>query len=490
MSEFLGSYAAVYRRLVFLFLILSAASLAQGSLPLASSAEPAPGQPPSCSLSSFASNWLSQAPPAAGSRKVVVLGSSSAAGVGASRYDLSWVGLLTFELRNRGFEVINSSISGSGTGSSLARFDADVTPHQPDFVVLATSIFNEGFVNAPQSAWTRYVANTRELIRRTRDLGAIPILVGMYPSDFYNTTNIALISQLYRTEETLGVPVWDFWSIVSDPAGNWLPGLTRDGLHPTDAGHSYFFNSIPLSLFDVAYNPSQANIDSTPGAWQTPSAEEGRELGRVDIRLDRASDSWTSAAWIQDAGENDWRVYLRLGSDQGERYRVERHGSELVLREGESEVLHSPVPAGPDRAWRHVAVSYQFATRKLRVYLDGASVGELLTSQAEPASLFEFGSGCANCSFSDLVVYRSNLDPDQIAQIMTGLIPRRSLEFWSPLRETGLPLWNLARTNPVWTITGDWQYVPGSSPLPCGAGPNQQSGDRQNLRPFALGVKR
>lgn len=487
---FLGSFAAVYRRLVFLNLILSAASLSQGGPPLSLAVEPAPGQPPSCSLSSFASNWLSQAPPAAGSRKVVVLGSSSAAGVGASRYDLSWVGLLTSELRNRGFEVINSSISGSGTDTSLARFDVDVTPHQPDFVVLATSIFNEGFVNAPQAAWSRYVANTRELIRRTRDLGAIPIVVGMYPSDFYNTTNIALISQLYRTEETLGVPVWDFWSIVSDPAGNWLPGLTRDGLHPTDAGHGYFFNSIPLSLFDVAYYPSPGNIDSTPGAWQTPSTEEGRELGRIDIRLDRASGSWTSAAWIQDAGANDWRVYLRLGSGQGERFRVERQGTSLVLREGESEQLHVPLSVGPDRTWRHVAVSYQFATRRLQLYLDGASVAEFFPSQTEPVSHFEFGSGCENCSFSDLVVYRSNLDSDQIAQIMTGLIPRRSLEFWAPLRESAWPLSNLARTNPLWTTTGNWQYVPGSSPLPCGGGPIQQSGEQHSLQPSAMGAIR
>ncbi|QOY85216.1 GDSL-type esterase/lipase family protein [Paludibaculum fermentans] len=426
----------------------------------------------------------------AGTRKVVVLGSSSAAGVGATRYELSWVGLLTSELRNRGFEVVNSSISGSGTSTSLARFDSDVTPQQPDFVVLATSIFNEGFVNAPQAAWSRYIANTRELIRRTRELGAIPIVVGMYPSDFYTATNIALISQLYRTEETLGVPMWDFWSIVSDPTGNWLPGLTRDGLHPTDAGHSYFFNSIPLSLFDIAYRPSQEDMESTPGSWQTPTAGEGLELGRIDIALDRASDSWTSAAWIQDAGENEWRVYLRFGSDQGERYRLERHATNLVLREGESETLLVPVTVGPGRTWRHVAVSYQFATRSLRVYLDGLLVGQYQTAQPEPMSRFEFGSGCLNCSFSDLAVYRSNLDSDQLAQIMTGLIPRRSLEFWAPLRELNLLPRNLARTNPSLSVSGAWQYQSGEAPALCGRDNTQQQSPARGSEPSGAGFNR
>ncbi|MGJ5813202.1 GDSL-type esterase/lipase family protein [Paludibaculum fermentans] len=440
---------------------------------------------PTCAVSAFASNWITQTPPASGSRRIVILGSSSAAGLGASRYDLSWVGLLTPELHNRGFEVVNSSISGSGTSTSLARFDTDVAPHQPDFVVLATSIFNEGFVSAPQPALNRYIINTRELIRKTRELGAIPIVVGMYPSDFYNSTNISLISQLYRTEETLGVPVWDFWSIVSDQAGNWLPGLTRDGLHPTDVGHSYFFNSIPISLFDVAYSAPHVDLATVPGSWRTPQPAEGQDHGRIDIRLDRPSDSWTSAAWIQDSGVDAWQVYLRFGSDKGERFRLERHGPELVLREAEDETLRAPLTVGSERSWHHVAVSYQFATRKLQVLLDGSVAGELQTSQVEPMSYFEYGSGCSGCSFSDLVAYRTNLDMDQVALIKSGLIPRRSLEFWAPLRQSTMDSLNLARTNPSLTITGSWQYQAGESPASCSLEPTQQSTGIQGSMPRA-----
>ena len=67
----------------------------------------------------------------AAQKTIVILGSSTAQGVGASTYARSWAGLLTSAVAPRGWTVQNVSISGSGTAGSLARFDQDVTPLRP-----------------------------------------------------------------------------------------------------------------------------------------------------------------------------------------------------------------------------------------------------------------------------------------------------------------------------------------------------------------------
>ncbi|MGC4049643.1 MAG: GDSL-type esterase/lipase family protein [Paludibaculum sp.] len=367
----------------------------------------------------------------------MVLGSSTAAGVGASRYEKSWVGQFVLLMQGRGFRVINSSISGSNTATSLARFDTDVAALRPDFVVLATSIVNEGFVAAPQAAWDRYVANTRDLVRKVVSIGAMPIVAGMYPADVYSDINVSLLHKLYLAEESLGTPIWDFWGSVAGTTGRWLPGMTNDGLHPSDLGHLYLFNSIPLTYFDQAYDGSSLLGGVASSVFVSPEPEDGSEIGRIDVSMDRPAMSWTIAAWIKDAGHSDWRVYLRAGSSSGEHFRLERQAGDLVIREGETVALRVPLELLLDQPiWSHIALTYQQSTSLLRLFLNGVERASVNTVSTEALTNFEFGSGCAGCAFADLVTYRSSLESDSIRQLANGIIPRRSLEFWGTPEST------------------------------------------------------
>src|SRR5579883_3007408 len=74
--------------------------------------------------------------PRNGARTVVILGSSTAAGAGASDYQFSWAARLARAIAASGFHVLNLSISSTTTQDSLDRFATDVAPLRPDFVVL------------------------------------------------------------------------------------------------------------------------------------------------------------------------------------------------------------------------------------------------------------------------------------------------------------------------------------------------------------------
>ncbi|HWE52283.1 MAG TPA: SGNH/GDSL hydrolase family protein, partial [Bryobacteraceae bacterium] len=156
---------------------------------------------------------------------IVVLGSSTAAGVGASTYQTSWVGLLTSALASKGYIVQNVSISGTNTGDSLARFDRDVTPNNPAFVVLATSIVNEPTDTAAQS----YLAKTLLLIHKVESIGAIPVVVPPYPNDGFSASMYSSIQNIYTTLGAEGVPLLDFLDAADDGQGHWVAGLSLDG---------------------------------------------------------------------------------------------------------------------------------------------------------------------------------------------------------------------------------------------------------------------
>ncbi len=209
---------------------------------------------PSCATSEFPSPpdlpVLSSPKP-----RVLILGSSTAEGYNASQYPLSWAGRLTLALRSVGIDVVNASISGTNTANSLQRFDRDVTPRQPSFVILSTSILNENFISDPSGALNRYLTNLRLLVERVRALPAVPVVITMYPSDRYGGAHIELLRQVDRRIEELGVPLLHFGANVSDEQGRWLPGMSGDGVHPTDLGHEMLFDSIPITLFGSLLNP-------------------------------------------------------------------------------------------------------------------------------------------------------------------------------------------------------------------------------------------
>ena len=247
-------------------------------------------------------------PAPAAAKRVVVLGSSTALGVGASSPGVSWAGRLAASLLPRGYAVQNVSISGSSTADSLARFDRDVTPWAPEVVILATSLVNEPAAGAVQT----FLRNTDLLIRRVESIGAMPVVVAPYPYNGFSATMYSSIHDIYSVLDGEGVPVLDFLDGVDDGRGHWLPWMTVDGTHPTDAGHQSLFETIPLSLFDALQRTGSPINPHGFGAWaqNTSDAEEGD----FAIRPQTAMSSWTVSFWSKPSDSERERVLLAVNN--------------------------------------------------------------------------------------------------------------------------------------------------------------------------------
>lgn len=392
-------------------------------------------------------------------RRIVVIGSSTAAGAGAPSPADSWVGRLSKAMAGKGVTVWNVSVIGSTTANSLDRFDRAVVPLNPDFVVLATSIMNErGFGNFP-GLRQLYMQNTRQLIARVQAIGAIPILATPYPNIALNPALRLQMLEISREFESEGVIVWDFWSALDDGAGRWLPGLSSDGTHVGNTGHLSLFESIPLGFFDFAL---PANRPLPPrqslGSWVADTAEGAQPA--ISVSPATPVPSWSAAFWTSSGGNAEERTLLEVS---GPGVRVRRVGSrfELFLH---GEVAASGAASTPG-VFQHICLTHQMLTGIMTLYVNGMAVGAASAVGAEPARLFTLGAastqpGIQGDSVSQFLTYRTPLGPEDVRELAAGRVPVKSLEAHLPLAQSPAR-WNqnAAPTVVGVVIAGTWHWV-------------------------------
>jgi lysophospholipase L1-like esterase len=194
-------------------------------------------------------------PPTFEGLKIVVIGSSVAVGHNAWLFN-GWAKRLGQRLKEKyDHQLVNVSKLGSTVGSTLDRFNAVVTPEQPDIVIIALSLGNEGLAHcAPQArraAQRRFESGLQQLIKLTRQLGARPMLGAVYPHGDYTPEHYALLQDTHQRMLTWGVPILDWLGALSDRQGRWKPDLSFDPAHPNSQGHRLMYHAIDLSLFQI-----------------------------------------------------------------------------------------------------------------------------------------------------------------------------------------------------------------------------------------------
>ncbi|MEH2368684.1 DUF1796 family putative cysteine peptidase [Nostoc sp.] len=187
--------------------------------------------------------------------KIVVIGSSVALGHKAW-FLQGWVWLLAQALQQKyGHQLVNVSEVGANVSRTSARFPWFVTPEKPDIVIIALSLGNEGLAycspHERRAVQRRFESGLQQLVKMTRDIGAIPILGGVYPNDDYSLEHYRLIRDTHKRMLSWGVTVLDWLAAVDDGQGRWKAGTSFDPAHPNTVGHSLMYQQIDHHLFDI-----------------------------------------------------------------------------------------------------------------------------------------------------------------------------------------------------------------------------------------------
>ncbi|MTI81308.1 MAG: hypothetical protein FH758_10590 [Firmicutes bacterium] len=187
--------------------------------------------------------------------KIVCLGDSLTAGYPYDK-ELSWVQLCSKELLD--INLINAGISNHTTGDMLARFDKDVTPHNPN------AVFIMGGTN---DAWQEVHLldtqnNIKEMINKTININALPIL-GMLPPIIKEKVQMENVEQfnkqlkiirnwLKEYSQEQGIRILDFYTpLCKVDSDQGDPHLFVDGGHPNRKGYQTLADNVKEDLRNI-----------------------------------------------------------------------------------------------------------------------------------------------------------------------------------------------------------------------------------------------
>jgi lysophospholipase L1-like esterase len=187
--------------------------------------------------------------------KVLVLGSSVAMGCSAWLLN-GWANQLGLTLKEKfGHQLINRSQLGANVSSTIERFASVVVPEKPDLVIISLSLGNEGLAycrpHDRRAVQRRYESGLQQLIKMTQDLGAIPVIGGLYPHGDYNPEHNWLLRDTHHRMLRWGVPILDWLDVLDDGDGGWKSEISLDIAHPNTAGHKLMFEVIDLDIFQI-----------------------------------------------------------------------------------------------------------------------------------------------------------------------------------------------------------------------------------------------
>ncbi|MEB3278599.1 MAG: DUF1796 family putative cysteine peptidase [Lyngbya sp.] len=187
--------------------------------------------------------------------KIAVVGSSVA--LGCNSWLLrGWAWHLEQALHQKyGHTLVNLSELGANVSTTIDRFPLVVAPEQPDIVIIALSLGNEGLAYCPphqhRAVQRRFERGLQQLVKMTKELGAMPILAGVYPNGDYKLEHHLLLRETHNRMLSWGVTVLNWLDAVDDGEGRWKPGISSDVAHPNSLGHRLMYEAINLSLFEI-----------------------------------------------------------------------------------------------------------------------------------------------------------------------------------------------------------------------------------------------
>lgn len=192
--------------------------------------------------------------------KIVVLGSSTAAGSGASSVELGWVGLYTDYLKQMDtrYDIINLAVGGYTTYKILptgTTVPSGITIDTDRNITKAISLNADGIiVNMPSNDSANNYPSTDQMtnynaVKSAADAAGIPIwIANVQPRNFgTNTTGLAIQTEMVSLIPTTYPEIYiDFWNGIANTAGDNILSQynSGDGIHLNNAGHYLLFQRV------------------------------------------------------------------------------------------------------------------------------------------------------------------------------------------------------------------------------------------------------
>lgn len=154
------------------------------------------------------------------------------------RADQGWVALLEKRVADRGYRVVNASVSGETTAGGRARIARALEQHHPSVVVLELG-GNDGLRGLPVAATS---ANLEAMITAIRATGARLLVLGIRIPPNYGAAYADRFSQMYTDlASRYKLPLVPF---LLDGVALKPELMQPDGVHPRAEGQPRVFENV------------------------------------------------------------------------------------------------------------------------------------------------------------------------------------------------------------------------------------------------------
>ena len=148
--------------------------------------------------------------------------------------------------------IVNQGIDGDSTGGMLERFSRGVEPENPHIVLLWGGINDLSTRSTPEMV----LPNIVELVERTKNIGAIPMVLNIAPvmGVHFNETIQKMNNLIERFCTENKIDCLDVFSELVDGEGKLAEDYSNDGVHLSDRGYQKL---IPLIFKAILTNIEQ-----------------------------------------------------------------------------------------------------------------------------------------------------------------------------------------------------------------------------------------
>ncbi len=302
-------------------------------------------------------------------RSIVVLGSSTAAGDGATSYDSSWIGRLSRHYKDLGLidTIYNRAIGGRTTLDCLptdslhlgegqypypdtGRNVSKALSYRPLPLLVIVSLPNNDIDHDATETLPQFLANLRVIYNVLLASNVRCIIAGAQPRTDFNMAKRLKVKEANDSiQAEFAHNTLEFWDTLTDhtsvPDSLGLKSMFNagDGIHLNNLGHLLLYNitisygnvldapltPLPLTLvnFDVQLQQRSAFITWTvsdedgPVTFHVQRSADGQHFDDIGVRQDEGHMASISYSWTDDhvlSGKSFYR--LRISTDGGDEY--------------------------------------------------------------------------------------------------------------------------------------------------------------------------
>jgi hypothetical protein len=296
---------------------------------------------------------------------------------------------------------------------------------------------NEGIASSDDLTMNRNFEKYRNgmlrLVQLCRENGMYPVVVNCYTRNDFKAIQYSAVKKMNLIINTWDVPSVNVLGTIDNGKGNWLKGYYHDKSHPDYKGHQEMFYALVPSLFDAIEAGKMVPYKIRSVDFVT--IRQPASAAPLSYTADDPVHSFSVCFQVKAVG--DGTIAAIKGTQSSS---VEIKNGKIIYHSVNNQFLSSDTTR-ENKGWQYIVLTHQFASDQTSFYVNGKLAGTV--SESFDFKRFVLGGSDktgltpapVEAGYKNLLIYRSNLNGDEVQALYYDQLLQSSLEIYAPLND-------------------------------------------------------